>query len=275
MGDQPAAAARRARYRRGRCPHLTPTPRPAVGGFRGPARPAARPCPGAEGGSGKDLDPGAGGAVPGGDRGGAAHPAGTGRRLAGDGGVAGVAEVPSAAAGRRRCAEDGEQAADVLAARLRDLSAIRAARGLAVRRGRSLATRCSPAAPGGPHGDRPLAAGARAGIAGAVVSAVDAPAGERAALSGRVRSRCGASRMRCSVSARCWAACRTGPTWTCSCRIRSGSVLERRAAFASTLLAGLELARGGDVRLRQEHAFGPILVRRVPSGVEEGACTRG
>jgi segregation and condensation protein A len=48
-------------------------------------------------------------------------------------------------------------------------------------------------------------------------------------------------------------------------------VLERRAAFASTLLAGLELARSGDVRLRQEHAFGPILVRRVPSGVEEGA----
>jgi segregation and condensation protein A len=42
-----------------------------------------------------------------------------------------------------------------------------------------------------------------------------------------------------------------------------GTPLERRAAFASTLLAGLELARGGAVRLRQERAFGPILVRRV------------
>ena len=38
--------------------------------------------------------------------------------------------------------------------------------------------------------------------------------------------------------------------------------MERRAALASTLLAGLEMARGGEVRLRQEHDFGPILVRR-------------
>ncbi len=38
--------------------------------------------------------------------------------------------------------------------------------------------------------------------------------------------------------------------------------LERRAAVASTLLAGLELAKSGIVRLRQEAAFGPILLRR-------------
>ena len=37
---------------------------------------------------------------------------------------------------------------------------------------------------------------------------------------------------------------------------------ERRAALASTLLAGLEMARGGTVRLHQEQDFGPILVRR-------------
>jgi segregation and condensation protein A len=37
--------------------------------------------------------------------------------------------------------------------------------------------------------------------------------------------------------------------------------LERRAALASTLLAGLEMARSGTIRLRQEEAFGPILVR--------------
>jgi segregation and condensation protein A len=49
-----------------------------------------------------------------------------------------------------------------------------------------------------------------------------------------------------------------------------GSALERRAALASTLLAGLEMARGGAVRLRQEHEFGPILVRRAEGAVEEG-----
>ena len=41
-----------------------------------------------------------------------------------------------------------------------------------------------------------------------------------------------------------------------------GTALERRAALASTLLAGLEMARGGALRLRQEAAFGPILLRR-------------
>jgi segregation and condensation protein A len=50
-----------------------------------------------------------------------------------------------------------------------------------------------------------------------------------------------------------------------------GSALERRAALASTLLAGLEMARGGAVRLRQEHAFGPILVRRAADTTQEGA----
>lgn len=36
---------------------------------------------------------------------------------------------------------------------------------------------------------------------------------------------------------------------------------EYRAAMASTFLAGLELARDGAIRLRQEETFGPILVR--------------
>jgi segregation and condensation protein A len=44
-----------------------------------------------------------------------------------------------------------------------------------------------------------------------------------------------------------------------------------RAALASTLIAGLEMARGGAVRLRQDHDFGPILVRRSRAGVEEDA----
>ena len=42
---------------------------------------------------------------------------------------------------------------------------------------------------------------------------------------------------------------------------------ERRAALTSTLLAGLEMARDGVVRLRQDEAFGPILVR--PGGEED------
>ncbi len=41
---------------------------------------------------------------------------------------------------------------------------------------------------------------------------------------------------------------------------------QRRAALASTLLAGLELARGGAALLRQETAFGPILLR--PASLE-------
>ena len=38
--------------------------------------------------------------------------------------------------------------------------------------------------------------------------------------------------------------------------------LHRRAAVASTLVASLEMARAGALRLRQDEPFGPILVRR-------------
>lgn len=38
--------------------------------------------------------------------------------------------------------------------------------------------------------------------------------------------------------------------------------VERRAALASTLIAGLEMARGGGIELLQERPFGPILLRR-------------
>ncbi len=51
----------------------------------------------------------------------------------------------------------------------------------------------------------------------------------------------------------------------------SGDPLQRRAALAATLIAGLELARGGTLRLRQEAAFGPILLRRAEAGMEDGA----
>ncbi len=50
-----------------------------------------------------------------------------------------------------------------------------------------------------------------------------------------------------------------------------GGPTQLRAALASTLLASLEMARGGAVHLQQEEQFGPILVRRRQEGVEEGA----
>ena len=40
-----------------------------------------------------------------------------------------------------------------------------------------------------------------------------------------------------------------------------GDALHRRAALASTLLAGLEMARGGGVELWQDESFGPIRLR--------------
>jgi segregation and condensation protein A len=52
------------------------------------------------------------------------------------------------------------------------------------------------------------------------------------------------------------------------------SPTERRAAISSTLLASLEMARGGSVRLRQEEAFGPILVRRGSGEVDRGEVDR-
>ena len=42
--------------------------------------------------------------------------------------------------------------------------------------------------------------------------------------------------------------------------------VQRRAAVASTLLAGLELARGGTADLRQDEPFGPIFVRGAGQG---------
>jgi segregation and condensation protein A len=38
--------------------------------------------------------------------------------------------------------------------------------------------------------------------------------------------------------------------------------LPRRAALSATLVAGLEMAKGGDLSLRQERIFGPILIKK-------------
>ena len=47
--------------------------------------------------------------------------------------------------------------------------------------------------------------------------------------------------------------------------------VERRAAIASTLIAGLELAKHGGLELRQEAAFGPILLRAARMSEEDTA----
>ncbi len=56
------------------------------------------------------------------------------------------------------------------------------------------------------------------------------------------------------------------PDWTELQRflpeIVSAEPLAWRAALASTLLAGLEMARGGAIDLRQEESFGPIMLRQ-------------
>jgi segregation and condensation protein A len=49
----------------------------------------------------------------------------------------------------------------------------------------------------------------------------------------------------------------------------AGTPLERRAAIASTLVAGLEMARFGTLRLRQEAQFGPILLRGVDKPADD------
>ena len=59
------------------------------------------------------------------------------------------------------------------------------------------------------------------------------------------------------------------PDWTVLERFlpdRALDPLARRAATASTLLAGLELARDGRARIRQDQAFGPILFAGAADG---------
>jgi segregation and condensation protein A len=156
---------------------------------------------------------------------------------------------------------EGEQAAEVLAARLLDLERMRAAAlWLGTRPGLGL----DVFARGAPEG---FVATDRSRLA------LDLPALVRAYLSA-LRRAAGTKQYRprpmtlWSVQdalARLAALLGRLPDWASLDMFLPDSLgtnLERRAALASTLLAGLELARGGRLRLRQEAAFGPILVRR-------------
>ncbi len=157
-------------------------------------------------------------------------------------------------------AEEGEDAAGVLAARLHELQAVRdLAAWLAARPqlGQEVFGRGSPEA---------LLAVDRSGLA------ADLPGLLRAYMAARRRGAAGVAYRPARA-----------PLWTVQDAMtrltrllgqaRRWTALEdclpqlaldpmqRRAALASTLLAGLELARAGSADLRQEQQFGPILLR--------------
>jgi segregation and condensation protein A len=160
-------------------------------------------------------------------------------------------------------AEDAEAAADVLAARLRDLQAMRAAAawlGARPRLGVDVFPRGAPE----DHTeiDRSRLALDLTSLVRAYVQVARRAAGTKRHYRPRpvnlwsVQDALGRlARLLGSV-----------PDWTTLDRFlpeELGDPLQRRAALASTLMAGLEMARGGALRLRQEAAFGPILLRRA------------
>ena len=158
-------------------------------------------------------------------------------------------------------AEEGEEAADVLAARLLDLERMRqAARWLGARPvlGQDVFARGAPEA--FVETDRSRIAVDMAALLRAYLAAARRAAGTR-----RYRPLPLTLWSVQDALARLGALLGRLPDWASLEQFlpeRLGSALERRAALASTLLAGLELARGGTLRLRQEAAFGPILVRQ-------------
>jgi segregation and condensation protein A len=166
--------------------------------------------------------------------------------------------------------EEGEQAADVLAARLRDLSAMRAAAVWLSARpqlGQEVFARGVPE----DHTeiDRTRLALDLSSLVRAYLLAVRRRGGPR-----RYQPRPLNLWSVKEALQRLASLLESLPDWTSLDQFLPetlGGPIERRAALSSTLLASLELARGGMARLRQEHEFGPILVRRAPGAVEEGA----
>lgn len=162
--------------------------------------------------------------------------------------------------------EEGEQAADVLAARLRELQLVRAAAawlGARPQLGQEVFARGMPE--DFRETDRSklsvdMAALIRAYLGAAKRSGSQRPYAPRPLTFWSVKD----------ALARLGALVGRLPDWTSLERFLPdslGSPQERRAALASTLLAGLEMAKGGALDLRQDEAFGPILVGpRPPPG---------
>lgn len=167
-------------------------------------------------------------------------------------------------------AEEGEAAADVLAARLRDLQAMRAAAAWLGKRpqlGQDVFARGAPE----DHTeiDRSRLVLDLASLVRAYVVAARRAAGVKRHYRPRPISLWSVK----DALGRLGALLGSLPDWTTLEQFLPdtlGSPLERRAALASTLLAGLEMARGGALRLRQEAAFGPILLRRGEVETETG-----
>jgi segregation and condensation protein A len=164
--------------------------------------------------------------------------------------------------GGSQAAGEGEAAAEVLAARLRDLQAIRqAAVWLAARPQLGQDVFARGVAENMVETDRSRLALDVAGLMRAYLAAL-----RRGTRHGQYRP---APAVLWSVQdalRRLAALLGSLPDWASLDRFlpeRLTGPLERRAALASTLLAGLEMARGGELRLRQEAAFGPILVRGI------------
>ncbi len=168
--------------------------------------------------------------------------------------------------------EEGEQAAEVLAARLRDLQAIRLASAWLSRRpvlgqdvfARGLAEDLTET-------DRSRLAFDLPGLMRAYLQALRRSAGTR-----QYRPAVVTVWTIKDALARLADLVGSLPDWSSLERFLPegmGTPLQRRAAMASTLVAGLEMARGGMLRLRQEAPFGPILLRRteaIPAGEPAG-----
>jgi segregation and condensation protein A len=169
-------------------------------------------------------------------------------------------------------AEDAETAADVLAARLRDLQAMRAAAawlGTRPRLGVDVFARGAPE----DHTeiDRSRLALDLTSLVRAYVQAARRAAGTKRTYRPRPVTLWSVQ----DALARLARLLGSVPDWTSLDQFlpeELGDRLQWRAALASTFIAGLEMARGGALRLRQEAAFGPILLRRPAAGTAAGTA---
>jgi segregation and condensation protein A len=165
-------------------------------------------------------------------------------------------------------AEEAEDAAEVLAGRLRELQAVRAAvawLGARPRLGQDVFAR------GAPEDHTEIDRSRLALDLPALVHAYLAAVG-RSAARRRYKPRPLSLWTVQDALSRLAAMLGSLPDWVSLERFLPDMLvgpLERRAALASTLLAGLELARSGALRLRQDRQFGPILLRRAAA--ERGA----
>jgi segregation and condensation protein A len=157
-------------------------------------------------------------------------------------------------------AEEGEEAAEVLAARLRDLQVIRAAAAWMSARpvlGQDIFSR--GASENLVDIDRTRLALDLPGLMRAYLGAL-----RRAAGSKRYQPRPVDFWTIKDALGRLARMLGSLPDWTALEKFLPEALcapIQRKAALASTLIAGLEMARDGQLRLRQEAAFGPILIR--------------